>query len=157
MTRNAWPILVFSVMRKHCSERSRQRRLRSERSTGSPATRTVWSALRSAHAQARGHTWQLLGAPARLDIDVDATLPTAHSEKAGAAENFKRGFGFHPLVAYGDQTEEAMSGVLCPGNTNANTTTYHIQITKQTLKQIHNKHIKNLTIMLHSDNTNNNH
>jgi hypothetical protein len=45
--------------------------------------------LREAHAQARARARQLLGAPERLDTDVDATLLTAHSEKAGAAGNFK--------------------------------------------------------------------
>ena len=40
------------------------------------------------------------GAPERLTIDIDATLITAHSEKEGAAGNYKGGFGFHPLPAY---------------------------------------------------------
>jgi hypothetical protein len=30
-------------------------------------------------------------------IDFDATLVAAHSDKQGAAPNYKRGFGFHPL------------------------------------------------------------
>ena len=36
-------------------------------------------------------------------IDVDATLIGAHTEKEGAAVNFKGGFGFHPLLAYLDE------------------------------------------------------
>src|ERR671923_1538799 len=38
-------------------------------------------ALRSAHARARERFWTVHGAPARLTIDVDATLICAHSEK----------------------------------------------------------------------------
>jgi hypothetical protein len=35
-------------------------------------------------------------------VDMDATLITAHSDKLGAAPTYKRGFGFHPLLAYFD-------------------------------------------------------
>jgi len=31
-------------------------------------------------------------------LDIDSTLVTAHSEKQNAAPNFKRGFGFHPVL-----------------------------------------------------------
>ena len=49
-------------------------------------------------------------------IDVDATLVTCHSDKEGAAGNFKGGFGFHVLLAYLDNTGEALAGMLRPGN-----------------------------------------
>lgn len=35
-------------------------------------------------------------------IDLDATLVTSHSEKEQAAPTFKRGFGFHPVLAFVD-------------------------------------------------------
>jgi hypothetical protein len=41
-------------------------------------------------------------------IDIDATLVGAHSEKEQAAPTYKRGFGFHPLLAYLDATGEAL-------------------------------------------------
>jgi hypothetical protein len=107
--------------------------------------------LRAAHAQARARAWQLLGAPRRLDIDVDATLLTAHSEKAGAAGNFKHGFGFHPLVAYGDQTGEAMGGVLRPGNAGANTAVDQIAVAALALEQIPSEHIETLELLLRAD------
>jgi DDE family transposase len=72
--------------------------------------------LRAAHADARARAWKLGGAPAELDIDVDATLLGAHSDKEGAAGNFKGGFGFHPMLAYGDQIGEALAGELRAGN-----------------------------------------
>ena len=49
-------------------------------------------------------------------IDIDATLVNAHSDKEQAAPTWKRGFGFHPLLAYLDATGEALAGVLRPGN-----------------------------------------
>src|SRR4051795_10620034 len=65
-------------------------------------------AVRAAHARARERFWTRHGAPARLTIDVDATLITAHSEKEHAAGTDKRGFGFHPLLGYADETREAL-------------------------------------------------
>jgi hypothetical protein len=78
-------------------------------------------ALRSAHATGRERFWDLHGAPERLTIDVDAALITTHSEKEHAAGTYKGGYGFHPLVAYADETREALAGVLRPGNAGANT------------------------------------
>ena len=95
--------------------------------------------------------WQLLGAPARVDIDLDATLMTAHSEKVGAAGNFKHGFGFHPLVAYGDQTGEAMAGVLRPGNAGANTAADQIAVAELALEQIPREHIETMRVLLRAD------
>jgi hypothetical protein len=57
--------------------------------------------MRRAHARARERVWRHPNyAPARLTSDIDATLITAHPEKQAAAGNDKRGFGFHPLLAY---------------------------------------------------------
>jgi hypothetical protein len=63
--------------------------------------------LRGAHARARARVWRLTGAPKRLTIDLDATLVGSHSEKEGAAGNFKGGYGFHPMLAYADETSES--------------------------------------------------
>jgi hypothetical protein len=40
-------------------------------------------------------------------IDLDATLITAHSAKAGAAVTFKKGFGFHPVAGWCANTGSA--------------------------------------------------
>jgi Transposase DDE domain group 1 len=71
--------------------------------------------LRGARARARERAWELGVRPERIVIDIDATLITAHTEKEGAAVNFKSGFGFHPLLAYLDESHEALAGVLRPG------------------------------------------
>jgi Transposase DDE domain group 1 len=77
-------------------------------------------AVRQARARARGRVWQLAGRPERVILDLDATLLTAHSDKEQAAGNYKHGFGFHPLLCYEATTEEALAGVLRPGNAGAN-------------------------------------
>jgi hypothetical protein len=68
--------------------------------------------LRRARRQARERAWAKGAAPERITLDCDATLVTAHSEKVGAAGNFKGGFGFHPMVCYLDESGEALAGIL---------------------------------------------
>lgn len=98
-------------------------------------------------AQVRETVWAAGGAPAAvrrknagpLCVDVDATLVTAHSDKDGAAGNYKGGYGFHPLLAYldrGDGTGEALAGVLRPGNSGSNTAADHIDVFEAALYQL---------------------
>ena len=94
------------------------------------------SALRKARAQARARVWQLAGAPRRVMLDLDATLITAHSEKEQAAGTYKHGFGFHPLLCYEATTEEALAGVLRPGNAGANTAADHIAALELAVEQL---------------------
>jgi hypothetical protein len=107
--------------------------------------------LRVAHARARERVWTLIGAPRRLTIDLDATLITSHSEKEGAAGTFKRGFGFHPMLAYAQQTGEALGGELRPGNAGANTAADQIAVLEAALAQIPAAHVEDLEILLRAD------
>jgi hypothetical protein len=70
--------------------------------------------LREARRQVRERAWAKGAAPERITLDFDATLVTAHSEKEGAAGNFKGGFGFHPLACYLDESNEALAAILRP-------------------------------------------
>lgn len=108
-------------------------------------------ALRAAHARARERFWKLHGAPERLTIDVDATLIGAHSEKEQAAGNYKGGYGFHPLIAYADETREALGGLLRPGNAGANTAADHITVLDRALEQIPAQHIEQIEILVRAD------
>jgi hypothetical protein len=108
-------------------------------------------ALRSAHARARERFWELHGAPERLTIDVDATLITAHSEKEGAAGNYKGGYGFYPLHAYADETREALAVLLRPGNAGANTAADHITVLDRALEQIPAEHVETIEILVRAD------
>ena len=69
-------------------------------------------------------------------IDLDATLVTAHSDKEGAAGNFKGGFGHHPLGAWLDNTGEALAAVLRPGNAGSNTAAEHLVVLDRALTQL---------------------
>lgn len=73
-----------------------------------------------------------------LIIDIDATLVQTHSDKQGAAGNYKGGYGFAPMVAsvdYGQGcgTGEILAVLLRPGNQGANSAKDHIEVLSQAL------------------------
>jgi hypothetical protein len=106
--------------------------------------------LRHARAVARERAWLLrteagqeLPAPTAggrswpgLVLDVDATVVEAHSEKEFAAAHFKGGYGFHPVLVWLANTNEALAGLLRPGNAGANTAADHIEVIDAALAQI---------------------
>jgi hypothetical protein len=107
--------------------------------------------LRAAHARARSRVWKLTGPPEELTIDIDATLITAHSEKERASGNYKGGFGFHPLLAYGDENREALAGILRPGRAGSNTAADQIQVAERALEQIPAAHAASIKLLLRAD------
>ena len=116
------------------------------------STPGLLDALRGAHARARARVWELAGAPERLTIDLDATLITAHSEKDQAAGTFKGGYGFAPMLAYGDETGEALAGQLRPGNAGANNAADQIAVAEQAIAQIPaGARIETIAILLRVD------
>ena len=126
---------------------------------------TALAALRAARAAARERAWvqrEEAGRPLPaamaggrklpgLVIDIDATLVTAHSAKEEATPTFKGGFGFHPLLAYLDNTNEALAGLLRPGKAGANTAADHITITDLALAQIPESVRAGTPILLRTD------
>src|SRR5664279_1123791 len=71
-----------------------------------------------------------------LVIDEDATITIAHSGKEQAAATFKHTLGFHPVLAFCDNTNEALTGMLRPGNAGSNTALDHIAVIDAALAQI---------------------
>lgn len=109
----------------------------------------VLTAIDTARATARATSWEHAGdhapdhditAQNPIVIDLDATLVTAHSEKESAAPTYKRGFGFHPLLAFvdhgADGTGEPVAALLRPGNAGSNTAADHIEVTRKALAQL---------------------
>jgi hypothetical protein len=119
-----------------------------DRIAGDPG---LLDALRAARARARENAWKAGAGPERIVIDIDATLITAHSEKEGAAGTFKRGFGFHPLLAYLDESREALTGVLRPGNAGANTAADHIDVVDLALEQLPREAVEHTPIVVRTD------
>lgn len=111
------------------------------------STPTAWRTLEAidaaaleriavARADARKRVWAAGADPGFYVIDFDATLITSHSEKRGAAPTYKRGFGFHPLLAFLDATGEALGGILRPGNAGSNTAADHVELLGMALFQL---------------------
>ncbi len=92
--------------------------------------------IREARAAVRERAWSLGAAPDRIVIDVDASLVTAHSEKEGAAPTWKRGYRFHPMLAFFADTREALGGLLRPGNAGSNTAIDQLVVASEALRQL---------------------
>lgn len=107
------------------------------------------SAISAARRIARKRAWSLAGdhAPGTgatakdpLVIDLDASLVTSHSEKELARPTFKKGFGFHPLLAFVDHgaggSGEMLTCLLRPGNAGSNTAADHKSVIADALAQL---------------------
>jgi hypothetical protein len=107
--------------------------------------------LRRARAVARERAWLAradqagrglppAGAAGRdLDyvvLDLDATLVEVHSDKDQASPHFKGGFGYHPLLCFLDNTNEALAGILRTGRAGSNTAADHITVLDLALGQL---------------------
>jgi hypothetical protein len=105
------------------------------------------NALAVAMARTRRHVWKLIadrhgGLPAVRVADrevvgmtcvrIDATVCPVHSDKEGAAANFK-GFGLHPLMSYCDNTGESLVQMMRPGTAGSNTAADHVRIVDASL------------------------
>jgi len=103
----------------------------------------VITAIRAARAGARAKVWahhRPIPSTDQVVVDLDATLVGSHSEKEGATANFKRGFGFHPMLAFVDHgaggTGEPLVGMLRPGRANANDAADQIAVLDAALAQL---------------------
>src|SRR3954447_6584035 len=105
------------------------------------------AAIRAARAHARHRVWShrsLFAVDAAGDpqvvVDLDATLIGAHSEKEHATPNFKRGFGFHPMLAFVDHgaggAGEPLAGLLRPGQAHAHDAADQIAVIDEALAQL---------------------
>ena len=106
---------------------------------------TAIAGIAAARAQARAAAGLLPGGALPLVdghviVDIDATLVASHSEKELAAPNYKRGFGFHPILAFADHgaggTGTPLAAILRPGNAGSNTATDHVAVTALALAQL---------------------
>ena len=124
------------------------------------------AALAAARAAARQVAWaqraEVSGAPVPpahaagvdlpgLVVDVDASIVECHSEKEQAAATFKSSFGYHPILAFCDNSGEFLAGLLRPGNAGANTAADHITVLDQALAQIPDAHRHGVPLLVRAD------
>lgn len=84
-------------------------------------------------------------------LDIDATPVACHSEKEEAAATHKRGFGYHPMLCFPDNTGEAPAGIPRPGNAGANTAADHITVIDAALAQIPDAHRHGTQVLIRAD------
>jgi hypothetical protein len=122
---------------------------------------TAWRTLAGCDAAALArvararHVWGLIaarhgGIPAAraagrdlgevIVIRLDATIIAAHSDKQQAKGTFKGTWGFHPLTAWCDNTDESLAVELRPGNAGSNTAADHIAMVDAAVAQIPGKY-----------------
>jgi DDE family transposase len=90
--------------------------------------RKVWDLIEARHGRIPGVRTAYGDLGGVICIRIDATLVTAHSDKECAAGNFKGGWGFHPLLAWCDNTGELLAIIARSGNAGSNTAADHIAI-----------------------------
>jgi Transposase DDE domain group 1 len=86
-----------------------------------------------------------------LVIDLDASIVVCHSEKEQAAATFKRTFGYHPLLAFCDNTGEFLAAQLRKGNAGSNTAIDHITVLDAALAQLPDHHRHGTPILIRAD------
>jgi len=124
------------------------------------------AAVGAARAAAREVVWaqraEVCGAPVPavraagqmlpgLVIDVDASIVECHSEKEQAAPTFKSTFGYHPILAFCDNSGEFLAGLLRPGNAGANTAADHITVLDAALAQLPDAHRHGTPVLVRAD------
>lgn len=86
-----------------------------------------------------------------LVVDLDASLVLCHSEKEQAAPTFKHTFGYHPMLAFCDNTGEFLAATLRPGNAGANTAADHITVLDAALSQLPDQYRHGYPILVRAD------
>ena len=94
------------------------------------------ASLQAARAAARARVWAAGLAPEKTTLDFDASLVNVHSEKQQAGPTYKRGFGYHPLLVFLDETSEALAAKLRPGGAGANTAADHVELLDAAVAQL---------------------
>ena len=91
------------------------------------ARRTAWARIVNRHGALPGVRVADKTLEGVTCLRLDASVVACHSEKEGAEANFK-GFGYHPLLCYCDNTGEPVAGVLRRGSAGSNTAEDHITV-----------------------------
>jgi Transposase DDE domain group 1 len=107
------------------------------------------------HAEIRGTPFPVVSVAGRdvsgLVLDLDASIVITHSEKEQAAPTFKGTFGFHPMLAFCDNTGEFLSAKLRRGNAGANTAADHVAVLDAALVQVPEAHRYGTPILVRAD------
>ena len=93
-------------------------------------------AIPVAMATARARVWAAHPPEGPMIWDFDSTLLNVHAEKEDAAATYKHGFGFNPLAAWCDNTNEPLAAMLRPGNAAPGNTDDHLELHEQVVRAV---------------------
>ena len=91
------------------------------------ARRRAWAGIAARHGGLPGVRMADQALEGVTCIRLDASVVTCHSGKELAEPNFK-GFGYHPLLAYCDNTGEPLAGMLRKGSAGPDTVADHLAV-----------------------------
>ena len=94
----------------------------------SAARRTAWAQIDARHGALPGVRIADKTLHGVTCIRLDASVVICHSEKQQATPTWKKTFGFHPLLAYCDNSGEPLAGMLRKGSAGSNTAADHLQV-----------------------------
>jgi Transposase DDE domain group 1 len=109
------------------------------------ARRCAWEAIEARHGAIPGVRVADKVIEGVTCIRLDASVVACHSDKELAEPNFK-GFGLHPLLAYCDNTTEALAGMLRKGSAGSNTTADHLHVLDDAITAVPARHRRRLMI-----------
>jgi hypothetical protein len=109
------------------------------------ARRTAWAHIGARHGKIPGIRIADKVLEGVTGLRLDASVVTCHSDKEGAEANFK-GFGYHPLLAYCDNTTEPVSGMLRVGSAGSNTAADHITMLDAAIAALPPQHRRRLMV-----------
>ena len=115
------------------------------------AREVAWAQRAETAGAAFGPSRVAGGAIGALVIDLDAHVLVCHSDKAQTAPTFKGSFGYHPLLAFCDNTGEFLAAQLRPGNAGSNTAADHIDVLVAALAQVPDQHRHGHPILIRAD------
>jgi hypothetical protein len=81
--------------------------------------------------------------------DQRATRETSTHVRRSTTQ--RRPFGYHPIFGFLDNTNEALAGILRPGNAGSNTATDHIAVLDACLAQIPDPHRYGQPVLVRAD------
>jgi hypothetical protein len=109
------------------------------------ARRQAWAGIEARHGAIPGVRIADKVLDSVTCIRLDATVTPAHSGKELAEPNFK-GFGHHPLLAYCDNTTEALAGMMRRGAAGSNTTADHLRVLDDAIAALPPGHRRRLMV-----------
>ena len=111
----------------------------------SAARRRAWAHIEARHGAIPGVQVADRVLEQVICIRLDASVVACHSEKEGAEANFK-GFGYHPLGAWCDNTGEPLAGMLRPGSAGSNTAADHLKVLDEAIAAVPPRHRRRLMV-----------